>query len=88
MSESCKQSPILDVKDVVVDYDGFKALQGLTFSMDYPELRVVIGPNGSGKSTFMDVITGKVKPAGGTVRFQANGQSTDLTKLREHEIAT
>ena len=88
MTESQQHTPILKVENVVVDYDGFKALQGLNFSMDYPELRVVIGPNGAGKSTFMDVITGKVKPAEGTLHFQSNGESVDLTKLREHEIAT
>lgn len=88
MNESSNHVPILQADNVTVDYDGFKALQDLTFSMDYPELRVVIGPNGAGKSTFMDVITGKVRPAAGTLHFQVDGQSIDLTKLREHEIAT
>jgi urea transport system ATP-binding protein len=74
---------IVYLEDVTVDYDGFKALQGLTFFMDYRELRVVIGPNGAGKTTLLDVISGKVRPGSGRVIF---GHNTDLLRLREHEI--
>jgi urea transport system ATP-binding protein len=45
---------------------------------------VVIGPNGAGKTTLLDVISGRVKPAHGRVIF---GHNTDLTALRENEIA-
>lgn len=74
---------IIYLEDVTVDYDGFKALQGLTFFMDYQELRVVIGPNGAGKTTLLDVISGKVKPVSGRVIF---GKGTDLLQLREYDI--
>ena len=53
---------ILFLEDVVVSFDGFKALNMLNFSMDKGELRCLIGPNGAGKSTLLDVVTGKVKP--------------------------
>ena len=53
---------IIYLEDVTVEYDGFKALNGLNFFMDYKELRVVIGPNGAGKTTLLDVISGKVQP--------------------------
>jgi len=76
---------IVYLEDVVVDYDGFKALSGVTFFMDRRELRVVIGPNGAGKTTLLDVISGRVKPASGRVIF---GHHTDLGPLRENEIAT
>lgn len=74
---------ILDIDNVTVSFDGFKALNNLTFSMEPGELRVIIGPNGAGKTTFLDVITGKVKPTEGTARFKGK----DLTKLKEHQIA-
>ncbi len=74
---------ILDIEDVTVSFDGFKALNHLTFSMAAGELRVIIGPNGAGKTTFLDVITGKVKPTEGVARFKGR----DLSKQREHEIA-
>ena len=42
---------ILNCQNVVMDYDGFKALNNCNFSVHYNELRVVIGPNGAGKTT-------------------------------------
>jgi len=75
---------IMYLEDVTVDYDGFKALDHLNFFMDRRELRVVIGPNGAGKTTLLDVISGRVKPASGRVIF---GHATDVTRLRENEIA-
>ncbi|QQE64722.1 urea ABC transporter ATP-binding protein UrtD [Leptolyngbya sp. BL0902] len=74
---------VLDIQDVTVSFDGFKALNNLNFSMNEGELRVIIGPNGAGKTTFLDVITGKTKPTEGAAYFK--GQ--DLRKFKEHEIA-
>jgi len=76
---------IIYLEDVTVEYDGFKALNGLNFFMDYKELRVVIGPNGAGKTTLLDVISGKVQPTAGRVIF---GRNTDLVGRRENEIAS
>jgi urea transport system ATP-binding protein len=75
---------ILYVEDVTVSFDGFKALNGLTLYIDEGELRCLIGANGAGKTTLMDVITGKTRPDSGNVFF---GQTLDLTKLSEYEIA-
>ncbi|MEM1241111.1 MAG: urea ABC transporter ATP-binding protein UrtD [Cyanobacteria bacterium P01_H01_bin.26] len=61
---------ILEIDTLTVSFDGFKALNNLTFSMNEGELRVIIGPNGAGKTTFLDVITGKVQPTQGKVRFK------------------
>lgn len=75
---------IIYLEGVIVDYDGFKALNHLNFFVDYNELRVVIGPNGAGKTTLLDVICGKTKPAAGRVIF---GKDTDLIGKREDDIA-
>lgn len=74
---------ILEIENLTVSFDGFKALNKLNFSMDQGELRVIIGPNGAGKTTFLDIITGKVKPTEGQVRF--NGRN--LKSKLEHQIA-
>ncbi|MBD2187007.1 urea ABC transporter ATP-binding protein UrtD [Pseudanabaena mucicola] len=74
---------ILEIEDVTVSFDGFKAINHLNFDMEQGELRVIIGPNGAGKTTFLDVITGKVKPTEGKVRFK--GRNT--RSLAEHQIA-
>ncbi len=75
---------VLYLEDVTVSFDGFRALNALSLSIDVGELRCVIGPNGAGKTTMMDVITGKTRPQQGKVFF---GQTMDLTKMREPEIA-
>lgn len=74
---------ILEIENVTVSFDGFKALKNLNFTMDEGELRVIIGPNGAGKTTFLDVITGKVQPTQGVAYFKGK----DLRKQKEHEIA-
>jgi len=77
--------PILYLEDITVSFDGFKALNELTLYIDDGELRCIIGPNGAGKTTMMDVITGKTRPDSGTAFF---GQTLDLTRMSEYEIAT
>jgi urea transport system ATP-binding protein len=76
--------PILYLEDVTVSFDGFRALDNLTLSIDTGELRCVIGPNGAGKTTMMDIITGKTRPSNGRIFL---GQTIDLTRLDEPAIA-
>lgn len=73
---------ILEVGDVTVNFDGFKALNGLEFTLRRGELHFLIGPNGAGKTTLLDVLSGKVRPDSGRIRFEG----IDLTRRREHEI--
>ena len=76
--------PILYLDGISVSFDGFKALNNLSLTIDDGELRCIIGPNGAGKTTMMDVISGKTRPDTGTAFF---GQAIDLTRLTEAEIA-
>jgi urea transport system ATP-binding protein len=75
---------ILYLEGITVSFDGFRALNALTLTVDAGELRCIIGPNGAGKTTMMDVITGKTRPAAGRAFF---GQTLDLTRMTEPEIA-
>lgn len=79
-----KRDTILYLDGVSVSFDGFKALNNLSFYVLAGELRAVIGPNGAGKTTMMDVVTGKTRPDAGQVVF--NG-GVDLTALDEARIA-
>jgi urea transport system ATP-binding protein len=72
----------LAVEDLTVSFDGFKAVDNLTFYVDKNELRVVIGPNGAGKTTLLDLICGKTKSTSGSIKFM----NKELTSLAEHEI--
>lgn len=74
---------ILEIENLTVSFDGFKALNQLNFSLDEGELRVIIGPNGAGKTTFLDVITGKVQPTTGQVSFKGR----NLRSLSEDQIS-
>jgi urea transport system ATP-binding protein len=75
---------LLYLDDVTVSFDGFRALNALSLSIDEAEMRAIIGPNGAGKTTMMDVITGKTRPNEGTALFAG---VHDLTKLDEAAIA-
>ncbi len=75
---------ILYLEGVTVSFDGFKALNELSLSIDNGEMRAIIGPNGAGKTTMMDVITGKTRPDAGRVFL---GQTMDLTRMSEAAIA-
>ncbi len=83
-AEVAEKSPILYLNGVSVSFDGFKALNGLSFYVEPGEMRAIIGPNGAGKTTMMDVITGKTRPDEGDVFFEGD---IDLTKLDEAAIA-
>lgn len=76
---------ILLVDGVTVSFDGFKALNNLSFTINYGELRCIIGANGAGKSTMMDVVTGKTRPDDGRVIF---GPSLNLLDMDEPSIAS
>ena len=55
-------SALLYLDGVTVSFDGFRALNELSFTVDPGEMRAIIGPNGAGKTTMMDVVTGKTRP--------------------------
>src|SRR5579872_3415598 len=73
----------LQLEDLTVSFDGFKALNKLSLHVDPGEMLCIIGPNGAGKTTMMDVVTGKTRPDSGKATF---GRDIDLLKLSEPEI--
>jgi len=86
LTAASKHSPlVLWVEEISVSFDGFKALNDLTLTLERGELRCIIGPNGAGKTTLMDVITGKTRPDHGAVYLE--NKLVDLTTLSECEIS-
>jgi urea transport system ATP-binding protein len=77
---------LLEVNGVSVSFDGYKAVNELSFEIGEGELRAIIGPNGAGKTTFMDIITGKTKPDSGRVNWGT--PSRNLLKMSESKIAS
>ncbi|SDN77490.1 urea transport system ATP-binding protein [Lutimaribacter pacificus] len=78
-------STLLEVSGVSVTFDGFRAINNLSFAIGQAELRAIIGPNGAGKTTFMDIITGKTRPDSGTILW--GEKSVSLLKMSEAQIA-
>ncbi|WJM86048.1 urea ABC transporter ATP-binding protein UrtD [Dickeya chrysanthemi] len=76
--------PVLQLENINVTFDAFRALTDLSLSIGVGELRCVIGPNGAGKTTLMDVITGKTRPDSGKVFYD---QTVDLVGMSPVEIA-
>ena len=77
-------SVLLYLNGVSVSFDGFRALNNLSFTIEPGEMRAIIGPNGAGKTTMMDIVTGKTRADAGEVYFDG---SIDLSRLDETEIA-
>jgi len=73
---------LLAVENLTVSFDGFKAVDSLSFYVDENEIRVIIGPNGAGKTTVLDLICGRTKATTGSIRFRG----AELTQMREHQI--
>ncbi|MBU2937846.1 MULTISPECIES: urea ABC transporter ATP-binding protein UrtD [Pacificibacter] len=78
-------SQLLEVSGISVSFDGFKAINNLSFSIGHAEMRAIIGPNGAGKTTFMDIVTGKTKPDEGSVLW--GDLSRNLIGMNEAKIA-
>jgi urea transport system ATP-binding protein len=73
---------VLALEDLTVSFDGFKAVDALNLYIEKNELRVIIGPNGAGKTTVLDMICGKTRPTGGSIKFK----NRELVGMAEHRI--
>jgi urea transport system ATP-binding protein len=71
----------VEVRDLAVDFDGFKAIQGVDVTFFPGRLHFLIGPNGAGKTTLVDALTG-LSHGTGTAEFRRK----DLLAMKAHEI--
>lgn len=65
--------PLLQMRDVVMQFGGLKALDTVSVDVMPGTIHGLIGPNGSGKSTTMNVLTGIYTPTSGDVVFEGRG---------------
>src|SRR5258705_9321603 len=73
----------LTVDGLGVDFGGFRAVNGVSLTVEDGELRVLLGANGAGKTTLMDLISGKTQSTEGRVFLF----DQDITNRDEHVIA-
>jgi branched-chain amino acid transport system ATP-binding protein len=75
--------PLIETRGLSKHFGGVQAVRGIDFTLEEGELRCLIGPNGAGKSTFFKLLTGQIKPSGGSVSFRGK----NIADLQAHEIA-
>jgi branched-chain amino acid transport system ATP-binding protein len=61
--------PFLQIKGLTKKFGGLRAVNDVGFSMERDQILGLIGPNGAGKTTLLRLMTGILKPDGGSVRF-------------------
>ena len=58
----------IQVRELTRDYNGLRAVDGITFSVEAGEIFGFLGPNGAGKTTTIKVLTGQLRPTAGTAQ--------------------
>lgn len=81
MTASFRGEDYVEIRDLTVDFDGFKAIQSVDVTFMQGRLHFLIGPNGAGKTTLVDALTG-LSP--GTGRAELRGRN--LLTMKSHEI--
>jgi len=69
-----KVEEIIKTRDLTTSFGSFKAVDGVSLSVEKGTVTGLIGPNGAGKSTLFNTLTGIYRPTGGDVYF--NGKRT------------
>jgi urea transport system ATP-binding protein len=77
----------LTCTNIEVDFDGFKAVNGVDLTLDRGEVHFLIGPNGAGKTTLVDAITGLTRYSGSVVKDTAGTGAVELHGKKVHHIA-
>lgn len=75
----------LRLRDVEASYGAVRALQGISFNVEWGSIVTLLGANGAGKSTTLKVISGLLKPSAGDVEFDGHRLNSlsprDIVKL-------
>ncbi len=81
MVEVAAVSPLLQTTGLQKAFGGLQAVRSVDFRLDRGEIRAIIGPNGAGKTTFVSMISGRISPTSGTVRFGGR----DITRVPAYD---
>ena len=81
MTASFLGEDYLEIRNLTVDFDGFKAIYGVDVTSQQGRMHFLIGPNGAGKTTLVDALTGLVS-ASGAALFRNH----DILAMKSHKI--
>ena len=73
--------PILEVKNLTMDFGGLRAINSLDLSINQGEIAALIGPNGAGKTTFFNCITGIYTPTQGDVIIRPKADDASQERI-------
>lgn len=87
MTNTIQQTPVLEVKNLIQDFGGLRAINNFSLTINKGEIVALIGPNGAGKTTFFNCITGIYNPTSGDMSLTTpDGQKHRLNGLKTHLI--
>ena len=79
--------PLLDVKNLTMDFGGLRALDNISLDLREGEILALIGPNGAGKTTFFNCITGIYAPTSGDIYIAPPGKKRErINGLAVHRV--
>lgn len=73
---------MLELDELVMEFGGFRAVNGCSLRAEQGKITGLIGPNGAGKTTLFNLIAGALQPTSGAIRFRGE----DVTPLASHEL--
>jgi branched-chain amino acid transport system ATP-binding protein len=74
---------VLEARELVKDFRGFRAVDGVDLTVEEGVVHALVGPNGAGKATLFNLLTGFLKPEAGTIRYRGE----TITGLPPNAIA-
>ena len=74
---------IIEVKNLTKKFDDFKAVKGISFTVEKGEIFGFLGPNGAGKTTTINMLTGLAKPSSGEIMISGQDGIKDIKKVQE-----
>jgi ABC-2 type transport system ATP-binding protein len=72
----------IEVSNLTRDYDGLRAVDGISFSVEQGEIFGSLGPNGAGKTTTIRMLTGQLRPTSGTAKVSGYDIVTERQQLK------
>jgi ABC-2 type transport system ATP-binding protein len=72
----------IEVKNLTRDYNGLRAVDGISFSVEKGEIFGFLGPNGAGKTTTIKILTGQLRPTSGSAYVAGCNVVTDRETLK------
>lgn len=77
---------MIKIRDLVKQYEGLRALDGVDFDLSEGEIKVIMGPSGCGKSTLLRCLNRLVEPTSGSIHFlgeDITSSNVDVRRLRQ-----